>query len=170
LRVYERLFGVIPQFDHPFTGLAIYRSDLDAANRVADPNLRVYAQQFLRSLAVPSDLTTVDRVREMIKLFLPAGRCSLAQIALELQIDRRTVHRHLSAHGETFTFLLDAVRAELAEQYLREARYAITDISQMLGFAAPSGFSRWFRQHYGRSASAWRAGDALTVGSGSSEP
>ena len=33
-----------------------------------------YAQQFLRSLATPRDMTTVDRVRELIKLFLPAGR------------------------------------------------------------------------------------------------
>ena len=155
--VHERLFGVTPQFDHPFSGLVLYSSDLAAGNRMADPNLRPYAQQFLRSLAAPRDLTTLDRVRELIKLFLPAGRCSLSAIARELQFDRRTLHRHLAAHGETFTALLDAVRAELAEQYLLTGRYSLSDISQLLGFAAPSGFSRWFRQQYGCSASEWRA-------------
>lgn len=155
--VHERFFGVTPQFGHPFDGLVLYGTDLAAPNRVSDPNLRTYAQQFLKSLATPRDLTTVDRVRELIKLFLPAGRCSLSQIARELQFDRRTLHRHLAAHGETFTTLLDAVRAELAEQYLSNGRYSLSEISLLLGFAAPSGFSRWFRQQYGCSASEWRA-------------
>jgi AraC-like DNA-binding protein len=155
--VHERFFGVTPQFDHPFTGLVLYSSDLAAANRMADPNLRTYAQQFLRSLGAPKDMTTLERVRELIKLFLPAGLCSLTQIAHELQFDRRTLHRHLAAHGETFTTILDAVRVELAEQYLPNGRYSLSDISQLLGFAAPSGFSRWFRQRYGCSATEWRA-------------
>jgi AraC-like DNA-binding protein len=155
--VHERLFGVTPQFDHPFNGLVLYGTDLAAPNRMSDPNLRSYAQQFLRSLASPRDMTAVDRVRELIKLFLPAGRCSVAQIARELQFDRRTLHRHLASHGETFTTLLNAVRAELAEQYLSNGRYSLSDISQLLGFAAPSGFSRWFREQFGCSASEWRA-------------
>jgi AraC-like DNA-binding protein len=156
--VHERFFGVAPQFGHPFNGLVLYGSDLAAANRMADPNLRTYAQQFLRSLAAPRDLSTRDRVRELIKLFLPAGRCSQSQIARELQMDRRTLHRHLGEHGETFSTLLDEVRAELAEQYLvNGGRYSLSDISQLLGFAAPSGFSRWFRQEYGCSPSEWRA-------------
>jgi AraC-like DNA-binding protein len=158
--VHERLFGVTPQFSHPFDGLVLYGSDLAAPNRMSDPNLRNYAQQFLRSLAAPRDLSTVDRVRELIKLFMPAGRCSLSQIARELQFDRRTLHRHLAAHGETFTTLVDAVRTELAEQYLSTGRYSLSDISQLLGFAAPSGFSRWFRQQYGCSPSDWRAARA----------
>ena len=118
--VHERLFGVAPQFDHPFTGVVLYSADLSARNRMSDPNLRAYAQQFLQSLAAPKDMTTLERVRELIKLFLPAGLCSLTQIARELQCDRRTLHRHLAAHGETFTTILDAVRVELAEQYLLE--------------------------------------------------
>jgi AraC-like DNA-binding protein len=162
--VHERLFGVSPQFGHPFTGLVLYGSDLAAANRMADPNLRTYAQQFLRSLAVPKDMTTLERVRELIKLFLPAGLCSLTQIAHELQFDRRTLHRHLAAHGETFTTILDAVRVELAEQYLLNGRYSLSDISALLGFAAPSGFSRWFRQQYGCSATEWRAERSAVLG------
>lgn len=162
--VHERVFGVTPQFDHPFTGLVLYGSDLAAGNRMADPNLRTYAQQFLRSLGAPRDLTTLERVRELIKLFLPAGRCSQALIARELGFDRRTLHRHLAGHGETFTTLLEAVRTELAEQYLLNARYSLSDISQLLGFAAPSGFSRWFRQQYGCSASEWRSARSAVPG------
>jgi AraC-like DNA-binding protein len=162
--VHERLFGVTPQFGHPFNGLVLYGTDLAARGRMSDPNLRSYAQQFLRSLGSPRDMTTVDRVRELIKLFLPTGRCSVSQIARELQFDRRTLHRHLAAHGETFTTLLNAVRAELAEQYLSNGRYSLSDISQLLGFAAPSGFSRWFREQFGCSASEWRARKSAVPG------
>jgi AraC-like DNA-binding protein len=154
---HERFFGVTPQFDHPFTGLVLYSADLSASNRMSDPNLRSYAQQFLRSLGAAKDMSTVERTRELIKLFLPAGMCSQSQIARELQCDRRTLHRHLTAHGETFTTLLDAVRVELAEQYLLTGRYSLSDVSQLLGFSAPSGFSRWFRTQYGCTASEWRA-------------
>ena len=154
---HERLFGVTPQFDHPFAGLVLYSADLSAANRMSDPNLRPYAQQFLRSLAAPKDMSTLDRARELITVFLPAGMCSQSQVAKELQVDRRTLHRHLAAHGETFSTLLDAVRVELAEQYLVNARYSLSDVSQLLGFAAPSGFSRWFKAQYGCTASEWRA-------------
>jgi AraC-like DNA-binding protein len=155
--VHQRLFGLTPQFDQPFSGLVLYSTDLAASNRMSDPNLRTYAQQFLRSLGAPRDQTTMERVRELIHIFLPAGRCSLAQIARELHVDRRTLHRHLAEHGETFTSLLDEARAELAEHYLRNGRYSLTEISQLLGFSALSGFSRWFRTQYGCSASEWRA-------------
>jgi len=46
--------------------------------------------------------------------------------------------------------------------------HALTDISYQLCFAAPSAFSRWFRDRFGVSPSEWRreaagAGRALVV-------
>ena len=155
--VFERLFGLTPQFGQPFTGAVLYRSDLDAPNRMSDPNLRVYAQQLLKTLGTPKGATTVEQVRSMIELFLPAGRCSAEQVAHSLGMNRRTLHRHLGAFDESFTTLLDQVRSKLAEQHLRNGRYSLTEISQYLGFAAPSGFSRWFREQYQLSPSEWKA-------------
>lgn len=163
LTVHERLFGITPQFDQPFTGVVIYGRDLDATNRMADPNLGGYAHEFLRFLPTPKDQGTLDRVRDLIRVFLPAGRCSLSQISRELHLDRRTVHRHLAAHGQSFSSLLDEVRSELAEQYLGNNRYSLTEVSLLLGFSAPSGFSRWFRAQYGCSPSDWRQ-DRLVTG------
>lgn len=155
--VFERFFGLAPQFEQPFTGAVLYRSDLTAPNRMSDPNLRVYAQQLLKTLGTPKDATTVEQVRSMIELFLPAGRCSAEQVAHSLGMNRRTLNRHLGAFDESFTTLLDQVRAKLAEQHLRNGRYSLTEISQYLGFAAPSGFSRWFREQYQLSPSEWKA-------------
>jgi AraC-like DNA-binding protein len=155
--VHRRLFGVTPRFDQPFAGLLLYSRDLDATNRMSEPNLHIYAQQFLRSLGAPKDQTTIERVRDLIEVFLPTGRCSLSQVARELHVDRRTLHRHLIVHSETFSGLLDDVRADLAEHYLQNGRYSVAEISALLGFSAASGFSRWFRNHYGCSPTEWRS-------------
>ena len=47
-------------------------------------------------------------------------------------------------------------RAGLAERYLSTERYRLGEISDLLGFAAPSAFSRWFRQQFGDSPKGWR--------------
>jgi AraC-like DNA-binding protein len=52
---------------------------------------------------------------------------------------------------------VDDARASLAERYLAVGRYTVGDVSALLGFAAPSAFSRWFSRRYGLSPSAWRA-------------
>ena len=79
------------------------------------------------------------------------------QVARSLGVDRRTLHRHLAGHGETWTSVLHAVRRRLAERYLAQQRQSLTDISGLLGFAAPSAFSRWFREQYGVAPGAWRS-------------
>ncbi len=32
----------------------------------------------------------------------------------------------------------------------------MTEISQLLGFETPSGFNRWFTEHFGMTARNWR--------------
>jgi AraC-like DNA-binding protein len=49
-----------------------------------------------------------------------------------------------------------------AERYLAIDRYALFDVSDRLGFAASSAFSRWFRRRFGISPTAWRE---ATIGS-----
>ena len=44
--------------------------------------------------------------------------------------------------------LIDAVRRELAARYLEDRDRTLAEISSLLGFAAPSGFSRWYRRQH----------------------
>ena len=55
------------------------------------------------------------RVRELIEVLLPTGHCSIVQVARSLGVGRRTVQRRRADSGETFSSLLNAVRAELAD-------------------------------------------------------
>jgi len=156
LSTYERLLGERLQFGEVFSGVVLSSADLDQPNVGSDPTLRPYAQQLLSTLPTARPETAADRVRELVELLLPMGRCSVGNVARSMGVDRRTLHRHLAEHGETFTSVLHATRGRLAERHLANPRYSFTEISQLLGFAAPSAFSRWFRDQYGTSPRAWR--------------
>jgi AraC-like DNA-binding protein len=149
-------FGPRLQFDHPFTGLVFYAEQLDAPNAMSDPLLRPYTQQFLQSMPSPRGATVTERVRELAEMLLPLGRCSTLQVARSLGVTQRTLHRHLTEQGESFSGIVNARRAALAERYLASERYTVTDVSQLLGFTAPSAFSRWFRARFGVTPSQWQ--------------
>jgi AraC-like DNA-binding protein len=126
-------------------------------NEIADPLLRPYAHQFLDTLAPPAEVTTVARVRELIEVLLPTGHCSIVQVARSLGVDRRTVQRRLAGSGETFSSLLNACRAELAERPASNPRRSLTEVAGELGFSEPSAFSRCFRGQFGCSPTQWRS-------------
>ncbi|RDI44901.1 AraC family transcriptional regulator [Nocardia mexicana] len=153
----HRLLGPHVTFDQDFDGILTYTTDLDTANAMSDPQLRSYAQQFFDSLRDTGTATTSDRVRELVELLLPTGRCSVEQIARSLGVDRRTIHRHLAAEGETFTSLLDTTRDELAQRLVANRRHSLTEIAELLAFSSPGNFSRWFRQRHGCSPTQWRS-------------
>jgi AraC-like DNA-binding protein len=157
ISTYLRVFGPVLQFGREFAGIILRAGDLAAPNTIADPLLRPYAHQFLDTIGPPAQDTMVARVRELIEALLPAGHCSIVQVARSLGVDRRTVQRRLADSGETFSSLRNAVRAELAERLVPNPRRSLTEIAEELGFSEPSAFSRWFRRRFGASPSQWRS-------------
>ena len=88
------------------------------------------------------------QVRELVVMLLGSGSCTIDRVAQHLGIDRRTIHRRLVSEGQTFSAIVDTVRRELAERYMKDRNRSLVDVSSLLGFAAPSGFSRWYRRHF----------------------
>lgn len=164
---YRRMFGTEVLFAERFDGISLYTKDLDAPNAMSDPLLRPYTRKILEGVDAREDVTTLSRVRELIELLLPTGRCSAEQVARSLGVDRRTVHRKLAEEGHTFSSVLDSTRAELASHMVGNTRYSLTEVSELLGFSSPANFSRWFRKQFGRSPSQWRS---ETIGGRSTEP
>lgn len=154
--IHHRVFGPSIEFMRQRDEIVVYTSDLDRRNDRFDPLLHQYSQAVLESSERPRDATTVDRVRDLIELLLPVGRCSVDHVARSLGVDRRTVHRQLASEGTSFTALLDATRLDLADHLVTRGRHNLTEVSEMLGFSSPSNFSRWFRAHRGMSPRTWR--------------
>ena len=154
---YHEVFGARLQFDHPFTGLVFFADLLDARNTMSDPLLQPYAQQFLASMPAPRGVTVHDQVRRLVEMLLPLGRCSTRKVARNLGVTQRTLHRQLVGEQASFTAIVNSTRSAWAERYLANDRYTLTEVSELLGFAAPSAFSRWFHQRFGVSPTQWRA-------------
>ena len=153
---HRRLLGPRLRFGQDFTGLVFRAGELDGANVLADPLLRPYRSQLRRAMPPPRARTVVDQVRELVETLLPVGRASMRQVARSLGLTPRTLRRHLEHEKETYSSIVNDARAALAERYLARDRLTLTDISFQLGFAAPSAFSRWFRDRFGISPTEWR--------------
>jgi AraC-like DNA-binding protein len=154
---HRAVFGPRLQFGHEFSGLVFYAVELDAANMASDPLLRPYADQLRQALGAPPAATVTGQVTQLVEMLLPVGRCSTHHVARSLGVTQRTLHRKLAAEGQSFSAIVHTTREALAERYLSADRYSQTDVSELLGFTAPSAFSRWFRQRFGVSPTEWRA-------------
>ena len=150
--LHRRMFGHV-EFGHDFNGIVCARNDLEGEIAGADPVMARYAHDLVEaSLAHPAhDMGA--HVREAIVATLGRGDCGIDAIAKQLGLNRRTIHRHLAREGHTFSGIVDQVRKELASRYIADKHRSLAEVSDLLGFAAPSGFSRWHRRHFEQPAS-----------------
>lgn len=155
LRVHRRVLGPAVEFGHEFNGIVCNAGELDAPNPGADPVMARYSQRLLEPTLARS-ASAGTRVRQLIVLLLPRGLCRVEVVAQHLGVDRRTVHRQLAAEGTSFSALLDAARRQLARRYVEGSDRPLIEVSALLGFSAPSAFSRWYRGSFGGSAAAAR--------------
>ncbi|MGY1695594.1 helix-turn-helix domain-containing protein [Geodermatophilus sp. SYSU D00814] len=151
------VFGPRLRFGHDFTGPVFHATVLDAASTTSDPLLRPYARQLRQAIGAPPAETVTGRVTQLAEMLLPLGRCSTQQVARSLGMTPRTLHRRPAAEGHSFSSIVHGTREAMAERHLATDRYSLTDVSELLGFTAPSAFSRWFRQRRGVSPTEWRA-------------
>ena len=156
--VHERIFGRIVEFGHDFNGIVCKRADLEAANPDADPLLAKYAEDLLETSIANRHAAMTHDVRQLVVAMIGTGRCTIDLAAQHLGMNRRTIHRQLAGEGETFSGIVDAVRRELAERYMKDRARSLAEVSSMLGFAAPSGFSRWYRRNFSSAPTARRKG------------
>ena len=156
---HERVFGRTVEFGADFNGVVCARSDLERPNPNADPQMARYASQLLDEGFVQTRPRVVAQVRELIVMLLGSGRCTIDLVGQHLGVDRRTVHRQLATESQTYSALLDEVRRELAVRYMKSRDRPLADVSSLLGFSAPSGFTRWYRKQFNASPSAGRAAE-----------
>jgi AraC-like DNA-binding protein len=157
---YRRVLGVVPRFDQDAMAVALRRADLDAAVPSADPAMARQVALYLERLTRERSVALRARVADLIVALLPEGKCSVAQVASRLGMDRRTLHRRLAAEGVTFTQILDDTRRSLAMSLLTDSDRPLQNVADLLGFSSLSAFAHWFRRHFGQPASAYRAAHA----------
>ena len=156
LKVHRRIFKGRLEFVSDFNGLVCPANDLDLANPLADPALARYAQDFVEAIPGAHDRSIALDVRRTIQLMLPAGRATIEHVAAQLNMNVRTLQRHLEASGEVFSDLVNNVRRELVLRYMETPGYSLGQIGELLGYASPGSFTRWFIAQFGASPVQWR--------------
>lgn len=156
-RAHRQFFACPVRFACQHNAVVLRSSDLDQPVPGADQGFRSYTRSAIPAWASQGSKVGVNRVRHAILQTLPSGQCTSEAVARHLGIHRRTLHRHLGEEGLDFTTLLDAMRLELAQQYLEAGELKMTEISQLLGFNAASSFSRWFGLRTQLAPRQWRA-------------
>ena len=150
-RVHRRVFGDRVEFNHEFNGLMCKRSDLNQPNPSADPVMARYAQELVTAQSVQAPSFT-QQVQQLILLLLPLGQCRADVVAQHLGCDRRTITRRLALENTGFHPLVNAHRRRMVSQYLLDKSRPLAQVSGLLGFSAPSAFSRWYRDEFGARA------------------
>ncbi|HTZ70365.1 MAG TPA: AraC family transcriptional regulator ligand-binding domain-containing protein [Acetobacteraceae bacterium] len=148
LRIYRRYFRCEVCFGQNEDGVVYFERDL--ACPIVDPDARAYqsATSFIDS-SFPRHLPPLHaQVRGVIMRFLGTEHCTTEWIASELNIHPRTLHRRLKVEDTSFQQIKDEVRRDLMHYYLQHTELKFTEISEKLGFAEQSVFTRscnrWF--------------------------
>ncbi|MFC7411701.1 AraC family transcriptional regulator [Hydrogenophaga atypica] len=155
---FERFFGTRVVYLAGFNGIVCRASDLTQGLAAHQTAMASFARRYLDGELSRGQRNAQTTTRQLITALLPGGRCTAQQVAQHLGVDRRTLHRHLSAEQTDFSAVLQAVRMEMAEQQLRQNQRSLAEVATLLGFSSPSAFAYWFRQGFGCSARAWRQG------------
>jgi AraC-like DNA-binding protein len=101
-----------------------------------------------------------DRITEKVKAViidqLPSGNVTDENVARSLYMSSRNLQRQLQSAGTTFNTLLNEIRQDLAQKYLRDQDTSMTEIAFLLGFSESSAFSRAFKRWLGVTPTQYR--------------
>jgi AraC-like DNA-binding protein len=89
------------------------------------------------------------QVENAIAAALPHGDARADSIAKSLGLSPRTLARHLTDEGTTFSNLLNGIRRDLSARYLEDSTLSISEIGWLLGYRDIGAFSHAYKQWTG---------------------
>ncbi|HCE41295.1 MAG: hypothetical protein CL549_10365 [Alcanivorax sp.] len=155
---YQDLFRCPVYFERPSAGIVVRAALLDQPLRHGDPAIRHalerHADELLRHRHQPAPLS--GEVRRLLTAMLGEQDPSAIEIAHQLGLSERSLHRRLSAEGSSFQALLDAVRLARARVLLHESNAPLDEVAMYLGLQSRQSLIRWFRRHTGLTPGRYR--------------
>ncbi len=155
---YEVLFGAPVAFGSVSDRLCFSAKEWESPTKRGDEALLRLMEDHARILAdrLPGpEVGIVADVRRVILEALPDFP-SADQVARGLHVSTRTLQRRLADVGASFTDVAEAVRSELAKDYLAKGEARISEVAFLLGFSEQSSFNRAFRRWTGVTPGRWR--------------
>ena len=148
-----RLFGCELRFGASHDSILFDSEELLRPLRMANEGLAQLHESYANAqLDQLNESTMVCRIRALITERLSQaqsqGQCDMESIAAALHVSKRTLQRTLDKAGTQFTDILNYVRQQLADFYLRHSHFNVQHVTHLLGFHDHSSFHkaslRWF--------------------------
>ncbi|MCU1717070.1 AraC family transcriptional regulator [Pseudomonas sp. 5P_3.1_Bac2] len=156
LSAYHRLLGITPTFNAPANAWVFDAKLLETPLISADHELQSLIRQHLDNLGQITVEDLPSHVQQVVRSFLPQGRASIEHVADYLALSTRTLQRYLAEEGTSFNQLVDQTRRAIATRYMTDSNMSFTQLSELLGYAELSAFSRAFQRWYGMSPRQWQ--------------
>jgi AraC-like DNA-binding protein len=154
----EDAFPCEHHFNANTIGIAFRRDQL-SARRLSEPaTTPISLADTLRSRAPRSPQTLTEAVDEIIRVQLCNRQVSMDAAALALDMGTRRLRRILERDGHSFRQRTQAIRVRMAKEKIAGTSMSISEISEDLGYADISLFSRFFSREVGLSPSSYRKG------------
>jgi len=151
---YVRYFGCTPYFAERTAGFTVRTADLGRPLNRDDVAHRAVVD-YLNGIT-PHDAGIVESVRTIVRQLLPTGAATLDVVADQFNLHPKTLQRRLAEDGTTFAALVDQVRKDAADRYLRSTGISLTHLARELGYAEQSVLTRSCKRWFGTGPAAYR--------------
>ena len=162
----ERLLRSPVQSEDGWDGVAISRASWTRRLRRRDPVLRVLLER--QAQAASGRLRTAEdplsRLRAHLASRLTSGDLRIETAARALAMAPRTLQRRLAEAGTTYQDVLDDIRREAADGYIRESELSAGQIAYLLGYSEPAAFHRAFKRWHRMTPAEYRKRGAPSAG------
>ncbi len=130
-----------------FLPLELMREPLSTTNISLAEHGDHIVQAYLKQVGTdPLD----KKLRQAIVISLPSGDINIQLIAQDAGMSVRSLQRHFSDMGGTFSGFVSDIRSALARNYLKQNELPITEIAFLLGYSDTASFSRAFKSWSGQ--------------------
>ena len=100
--------------------------------------------------------SVTERIRRVLRRYLAEEMPSLEQICTLLDTTPQTLRRRLQREGQGYQLIKDALRRDVAVEYLTQSDLSLPDIALKVGFSEVSTFHRAFKVWTGLTPGAYR--------------
>lgn len=153
---YVQYFSCTTRFGATRAGFTLPAEDLDRP-LARDGMAHRVVLDYLDSVIDRHRPGMASSIRELIRQLLPAGAATVAVIADQFRLHPTALRRRLTAEGTTFNAVVDDVRRDLAERYLRDTDMTLSHLARELGYAEQSVLSRSCQRWFGASPATLRS-------------
>jgi AraC-like DNA-binding protein len=145
---YVRYFSCTARFRERRAGFTFPAEDLNRP-LARDELAHQVVREYLDTVVGRRGIGMATSIRELIRQLLPTGAATVPVIADQFRLHPKALRRRLVAEGTNFNAVVDDVRRELAERYLRNTDMTLSHLARELGYSEQSVLSRSCQRWFG---------------------